>query len=324
AMEDIGLFSQGLRWWFQSKDCCSVVRASMGCIRDKVGVLMDRHWPMVCYGCAKSVKGILLLLVYWRNCLVSGFQSFIRLGPAALLVIMWSCFISLTSMSCLFYLLFSMGAAGVAVHNLGYTPGLFIVGLFAILVLWMYANFWITGVLLLVGGYLFSLNHARLAVFMASLYAIYCVKIRVGWIGVFLAVNLAFLSHDILNYLIKRCDKFGETAHFDDPKESSDSSKKDGFSSESDFSVPPELGGEEKPEKFYSCKSTCKPSAATSSFVESPEESDAKNVTRQQQDADSSVEMERILRSGDHYEALGFSRHKKIDTLLLKKEYRKK
>jgi DnaJ family protein C protein 14 len=35
---------------------------------------------------------------------------------------------------------------------LGYTPGIFIVGLFGILILWMYANFWITGLLLVVGG----------------------------------------------------------------------------------------------------------------------------------------------------------------------------
>lgn len=44
------------------------------------------------------------------------------------------------------------GAAGVAIKYLGYTPGIFIVGLFAILLLWMYANFWITGTLFIVGG----------------------------------------------------------------------------------------------------------------------------------------------------------------------------
>ena len=49
------------------------------------------------------------------------------------------------------------GVAGVAVQYLGYTPGLFIVGLFAILILWMYANFWITGTLLIVGGMVFFL-----------------------------------------------------------------------------------------------------------------------------------------------------------------------
>lgn len=47
--------------------------------------------------------------------------------------------------------------AGVAVQYLGYTPGLFIVGLFAILILWMYANFWITGTLLIVGGMILPL-----------------------------------------------------------------------------------------------------------------------------------------------------------------------
>ena len=49
------------------------------------------------------------------------------------------------------------GAAAAVVLNLGCTPGLFIVGLFGILVLWMYANFWITGTLFIVGGkFLFS------------------------------------------------------------------------------------------------------------------------------------------------------------------------
>ena len=34
--------------------------------------------------------------------------------------------------------------------------------------------------------------------------------------------------------------------------------------------------------------------------------------------------MKRILQSLNHYDALGFSRHKKIDAAVLKKEYRKK
>ena len=38
----------------------------------------------------------------------------------------------------------------------------------------------------------------------------------------------------------------------------------------------------------------------------------------------SADEMRRILKSLNHYEALGFSRHKKIDDAVLKREYRKK
>lgn len=106
-MEDIGLFNQGLKW-LQSKDCYSVTRTAVSCVRDKIGIFMERHWPMVCCGCAKFGRGLLFLLVYWKNCLISGFRSFAGLGSAALLVIMWSCFLSLTSMSCLLYVLLSM------------------------------------------------------------------------------------------------------------------------------------------------------------------------------------------------------------------------
>ncbi|KAL8462011.1 hypothetical protein ACS0TY_033189 [Phlomoides rotata] len=317
-MEDIGLFNQGLKW-LQSKDCYSVANTAVSCLRDKIGIFMERHWPMVCCGCAKFGRALLFLLVYWKNCSISGFRSFIGLGSAALLVIMWGCFLSLTSMSCLLYVLLSMGAAGVAVQYLGYTPGLFIVGLFAILVLWMYANFWITGTLFIVGGYLFSLNHARLVVFMATLYSMYCVKIRVGWLGVFVAINLAFLSNDLLNYLIKWCDNLSETTHFEENKES-DSFTEDDFCTKCDYSSPTEVEAEEE-EKLKSCKSATKP-ASPSSFVEKPKESSAKSVVRE--DVNSVVEMERILHSGNHYEALGFPCQKKIDVVLLKKEYRKK
>ncbi|KAK6123863.1 hypothetical protein DH2020_042396 [Rehmannia glutinosa] len=317
-MEDIGLFNQGLKW-LQSKDCYSVARTILSCLRDKIGIFMERHWPMVCGGCAKFGRGLLFLLVYWKNCSISGFQSFIGLGSAALLVIMWSCFLSLTSMSCLLYVLLSMGAAGAAVQYLGYTPGLFIVGLFAILILWMYANFWITGTLFIVGGAIFFIKSCAVLVFMATLYAMYCVKVRVGWVGVFLAINLAFLSNDLLNYMIKWCDNLSESTHFEEHKES-DSFTEDGFSTECEYSAPTDVGGEEE-EKLHSCKSASKP-ASPSSVVEKPKESAAKKLVKE--DANSIIEMERILNSGNHYEALGFPRQKKIDVLLLKKEYRRK
>jgi hypothetical protein len=50
------------------------------------------------------------------------------------------------------------GAAGAVVHYMGYTPGLFIVGLFGILIMWMYGYFWITGMLLVAGGLFFLIS----------------------------------------------------------------------------------------------------------------------------------------------------------------------
>lgn len=247
--------------------------------------------------------------------MVRGFKSFAGLGSAALLVIMWSCFISLTSMSCLVYVLLSMGAAGVAVQYLGYTPGLFIVGLFAILILWMYANFWITGTLFIVGGYLFSLNHARLMVLMATLYAMYCVKVRVGWIGVFLSINLAFLSNDVLNYLLQWCDNLSESTHIEEQTET-ESFKEEDFPTECEYSAP-----SDEPEKAQSSKSPSKP-ATPAPLVNKQKESSVKQAVKE--DASSIIEMKRILGSNNHYEALGFVRHKRFDSILLKKEYRKK
>lgn len=317
-MEDIGLFKQAWMWLQSKKDCYSVVRTAAGCFRDKVGIFNERIWPIVCCGCAKLGKLLLILFRYWKDCLVRGCRSFFALGSAALLLIMWSCFLSLTSMSCLVYVLLSMGAAGAAVQYLGCTPGLFIVGLFGILVLWMYANFWITGVLFIVGGYLFSLNHARLVVLMATIYAMYCVKAQVGWFGVCLSINLAFLSNDLVNYLLQWCDNLSESTHVEDYKES-ESFTEDDFSTDYESSVP--VDEPEKVEKVHACK-TFSDIASTSSVVTKQIEPPAKPVVRE--DANSIIEMKRILDSADHYEALGVARHKKIDTLLLKKEYRKK
>ncbi|POO03222.1 Terminal organelle assembly protein [Trema orientale] len=313
-MEDIGLFKQGWKWVQSQKHIYSRARTWAGHGRDKVGIFMERHWPMVCSGFARLGRCLCFLLLYWKNCTIRGFHSFAGLGSAALLLIMWSCFLSLTSMSCLVYVLLSMGAAGAAVQYLGYTPGLFIVGLFAILILWMYANFWITGTLFIVGGYLFSLNHARLVVLMATLYAVYCVKIRVGWLGVFLSINLSIFSNDALNLMLQWCDNVRETTQSEEQKQS-ETVIEDDFSGECEYSTPTE-----ESEKLHSCKSTSKP--ASSSVINKVKETPAIKVVKEQ--ICSLDEMKRILNSIDHYEALGFPRHKKIDTAVLKKEYRKK
>ncbi|CAI9772809.1 unnamed protein product [Fraxinus pennsylvanica] len=312
-MEDIGLFNQAWKW-LQSKDCYSVARTTVSIFRDKMGIFMERHWPMVCFGFARCGRGLLFLLAHWKTCLVTGFWSFSELRSTALLVIMWSSFLSLTSMSCLLYALISMVAAVISVRYLGYAPGLFIVGLFAILNLWMYANFWITGTLFIVGGYLFSLNHARLVVFMATIYAMYCVKVRVGWLGIFLSFNLSFLSNDVSNYVLQWCDNLSESTHFEEHK-ASESFPEDSFPTECEFSGPIE-----EEEKLHSCKSSDKPESI--SFVEKTKECAYKQVVRE--DASSRIEMERILSSSDHYEALGFPRYRKINVLSLKKEYRKR
>lgn len=163
-------------------------------------------------------------------------------------------------------------------------------------------------------GYLFSLNHARLVVLMATIYAIYCVKVQVGWLGVLLSINLAFFSNDVLNYMIQWCDKVSESTHFEEQKQSEEVMEDD-FSRECDYSIPTD-----EPEKVHSCKSSSKP--VTTAVINNEKESSSSKVVKEE--TSSADEMQKILSSIDHYEALGFPRHQRIDAAILKKEYRKK
>ncbi|RID56433.1 hypothetical protein BRARA_G03631 [Brassica rapa] len=324
-MEDIGLVKQGWNWMQSQKHMCSNACSAVRRFGEKIGELVERHWPLVCSGCGKLLGLLRLGIVYWKDCILRGFRCSAKLGSAALLLIMWSCFLSLTSLSCLLYVLLSMGAAAAVVLNLGCTPGLFIVGLFGILILWMYANFWITGTLFIVGGYLFSLNHARLVVLIAAGYAMYCVKVRLGWLGVLLSMNLAFLSNDVLNCLLQWCDNLSEKPQPEEPKKSEETIIEEDYPGEFEYpSVPVEEEEEEKTEKkVHENKSSAEPTAPTTTVVNTVRE--ITSVKMVKVDTSSSAdEMKRILKSLNHYEALGFSRHKKIDDAVLKKEYRKK
>ena len=107
-MEDIGLFKQGWKWFQSQKHTYSRARTVFFRFRDKVGMFIERHWPMVCRGCAWIGSLLWLAVLQWWDCIIKGFRSLVGLGSAALLLIMWSCFLSLTSMSCLAYVLLSM------------------------------------------------------------------------------------------------------------------------------------------------------------------------------------------------------------------------
>uniref|UniRef100_A0A1D1YAA5 DnaJ subfamily C member 14 n=1 Tax=Anthurium amnicola TaxID=1678845 RepID=A0A1D1YAA5_9ARAE len=193
-------------------------------------------WPSMRDSCTKLGELLLMLLVQWRDCVTRGFHSFIGLGTTALFVILWSCFLCLTSTSSLIYVLLILGAAGATVCYLGYTPGLFIVGLFGILTIWIYGNFWIIGMLFIVGGYMFSQKHARLLIFVSTAYSVYCVYVRVGWIGIFLSTNLSFLSNDMFTSFLQGYDRVRESEQCEESTKSE--SIAEDFYEDCDFHTP--------------------------------------------------------------------------------------
>ncbi|XP_076949034.1 uncharacterized protein LOC143621511 [Bidens hawaiensis] len=336
-MEDIMMFKPVLKWVLSETHCYSAIKFA-SCFKDTVAGSIARHWPGVCRGCETLVKILWWFMVRWKECMVRGSRSLCGLGTAALLVIIWSCFLGLTSMSCLLCVVLCMGAAACAIHYLGHTPGVFIVGLIAILVLWMYGNFWITGTLFIVGGYLFSRKHARLVVLVATLYALHYVKVQVGWSGCLVSINLAFISNDALNRILKWCDNLSEKTQFEEPN-FPDAFAEDEFRPESEFFAPNdepekvETTTDEKeevkptvePERVESCEPVNKKQDPTTVVVDKPNKpKEPAPVAVVKSDVNAVNEMKRIIACVDHYEALGLSRYKKIDAVLLKKEYRKK
>lgn len=163
-------------------------------------------------------------------------------------------------------------------------------------------------------GYLFFLNNARMVIFMTTLYALYLVKVRLGWHGVFLSLNLAFLSNDFLSYLFQVCQTAEASPHFDDEKESK-LNFEDYSGDAEDFSHASE------PEKVSSNKSSGRNSSSTSGRNSSSSNVDVKPATSVSGNVKIGSypldEMKRILNSSDHYEALGFPRHKRIDVGVL-------
>ncbi|PKA66024.1 hypothetical protein AXF42_Ash010433 [Apostasia shenzhenica] len=305
---------QGWNWIHSQKLPFAETQVALSCIRDWLIFLIDRHGPLVVRWCVDFGKLILRLLLLWRDCLVRSFRSLISLGATALFLIIWSFFLSLTSTACLVYVLVSMGAAGVAIFFLGYTSGLLIIVFFGILVIWKFSNFWTTGMLFIVGGYMVSRSYARVIVIVLAAYALYCVHARAGWSGIFLALNLSFLSNDLLHKLIQGYDCASEGSASEEQNASEpvvdDSSSHFGFFAQT-------TNGD----NVASSKPYVKVSGTG---VISDDKFNVYSGKIAKIDSASIDEIKRIINCLDHYEAMGFIRTESIDAATLKKEYYKK
>ncbi|MQM12246.1 hypothetical protein Taro_045161 [Colocasia esculenta] len=312
-MGDMGLLKQGWKWLQSHKQAIMGAQMATTCVRDWLTFLIDNNGQSLYNLCLKLGRLLLMLLVQWRDSVLRGSYSLIGLGVTSLFIILWSCFLSLTTMSCLIYVLLILGAAGATIHYLGYTPGLFIVGFFGILTIWIYGNFWMMGMLFVVGGYMFSQNHARPLIFMSMAYSVYYVYTCVGWIGVFLSTNLSFLSNDLFTSLLRGYDCMREHEQCEASTKSEPIAEE--FSEDCDFCTQTS-----EAEDIVSPKA-CKASGTENSVKMAVDPSPSKVL---KSDSSSLDEMKKIMSSSNHYEALGFLRNKMIDLTILKKEYRRK
>ncbi|KAG6526795.1 hypothetical protein ZIOFF_016796 [Zingiber officinale] len=314
SMRGIGLFKQGWIWVRYQKQFSLDVRVAANCIREKLGPLIDRHWPLFYSWCTIAGRFLFRSLLQWSTYAVGGLRSLFTLGSAAVFVIMWSCLLCSTSTTSLFYVLLSLGSAATAIHHLGFTSGILIVGLYGIGLVWLYGCFWIIAILLIAGGYMFSLNHARFLILMTTAYAVHVINARAGLHGVFLTFNLSFISNGILNKLLQGYESTNRGACVQEEKEPEKVSED--ASADKEY-TPPSKEAEEVPPLKSSCTI---PKTSNLSDVHKHASSSSAVMT----ESASLVEMTRITNSSNHYEVMGLLKYVNSDPKTLKKEYHKK
>ena len=145
------------------------------------------------------------------------------------------------------------------------------------------------------------LSHERVALFITTVYSVYCAWLYVGWLGLLLAFNLAFISSDVLIYFLK--------------KNNEQQSRSNPFEQRAGMHGQPGFFNDE-PMQASSSENGPGPSADRNAGVPSTSGADS--------DVTSEDEVVRLLNCSDHYSALGFTRYQNIDVSVLKREYRKK
>lgn len=152
-----------------------------------------------------------------------------------------------------------------------------------------------------ISGLAFKFTHERLALFITTMYSIYCAWTYVGWLGLPLALNLSFVSSDALMFFLK--SKVNQHKTDSSPEQTSGMQAGPSFSNG---------------EPVHPAFSDNVPglSADRSPGVPSTSGDDSEMTSED--------EVVRLLNCTDHYSALGLSRFENVDVSILKREYRKK
>lgn len=313
-MADTSLYEQVLEWIKQQKPL--YLRAT-----DYVGVAVKQNWPIISTWSMHCARSFMWVSGLWLECSLRGLKSLLRLSSTAYFLLLWCSFLSMSSISGLLYVIISSGIACLAGFLLGFAPAIFITAILGATIMWMYGSFWITGALIIIGGSLFTLNHAQLAILITTAYSMYCAKVRGGWLGLILCMNMAFISNDVLIHLLKVSVKEDEKECVNDRAEKeyvndrAEESKRKNFCN-GHGSTSSNGKQRKSPKSSPTGESSC------GQFVPKHEESP---TSRSVEEAPSvGEEVLRIKSSSDYYETLGLSRYENIDFAVLKRMYRKK
>ncbi|XP_057834341.2 uncharacterized protein LOC131044885 isoform X1 [Cryptomeria japonica] len=307
-------FKQASEWIQQQKPILIALSASAFQAKDFVISWVHHTWPIVSSWLLHFGKLSLLFLVLWLDCSLRGLGSVIRLGTTSFFVVIWCSFLSVIAMAGFFSVLLSLAAVCVVAFFVGYTAAISITAVLGALVLWMHGSFWMTGSVMIIAGIIFALNREHIALLITILYSIYCAKCHVGWLGIIISMNLAFISGDILIYILKSGANESKGKGFAQQTGATNGGTRSSANGSG-------FGGSSEQGNFASYRSFGE-SSQSSQSVDSHASPSTSGLGGG--DLTSEEEVIRLLDSPDHYAVLGFSRYDNIDVAVLKREYRKK
>ncbi|XP_010524741.1 PREDICTED: uncharacterized protein LOC104802710 [Tarenaya hassleriana] len=275
------------RWMERQRPVIDSLKSNVFRARDHVRTKVQKVCPVIFRWLMHFGSIILFLSLVWLDCAIRGFDSFLRLGTTSFFSIVWCGILSVFAMVGVTKFLVILVVTVIMLVFLGFVVGLISLAVFGLVLLWLYGSFWTTLLFIIFGGLAFIFGRERIALFIIATYSVYSAWGYVGWLGLLLAFNLAFISTDALIYFLKNNLNQQSTGY--GPNE-----PVNGSSFENGPGFPGDRG----------------PGAASTSGTDA-------EVT-------SEDEVARLLNCTDHYSALGLSRFENIDVAYLKREYRKK
>lgn len=267
--------------------------------RDYVRVKIEMAYPVVLKWLVYFGNIMFLLSMIWLDCTLRGIDSFLRMGTTSFFSILWCGTFSVIAMVGMPKFLVVSVLAVLAGIFVGFAAALLLLAICGTIFLWFYGSFWTTALVIILAGISFTLSHERLALFISTIYAVYCAWAYVGWMGLLFGLNLSFISSDALIYFLRN--------NVHQPQRPNDLPKQATGMQGQPFSEP-----------LHTSFSDAAPGLSADHDSGIPSTSGANSETT------SEDEVIRLLNCPDHYTALGFNRCENVDVSLLKREYRKK
>ncbi|XWS14242.1 hypothetical protein CRYUN_Cryun36dG0106000 [Craigia yunnanensis] len=270
--------------------------------RDRVKEKIERLYPVVLRWLMHFGNIMLLLSIVWLDCTLRGIDSFLRMGTTSFFSVVWCSIFSVIAMVGMVKFLMVLAIAALTAVFVGFTLAMLVVAVFGTIFVWFYGSFWTTLLVIFLGGLAFSFSHERLALLITTIYSVYCAWMYAGWLGLLLALNLSFISSDLLIYYLK--NNINQQGRPDgNPEQTNGMHSQPGFFN--DESVYASFS-----ENVPGFSADRGPGVASTSGVDT-------EIT-------SEDEVARLLNCTDHYSALGLSQYQNVDVNVLKREYRKK